>query len=77
MDKEQRERMMFGESIEEMRGAVMFANLNDPNDLIMYAMSILSDAQHILESNPEMARQWINKSKYFMSEANEILRGKE
>ena len=32
----------------------------------LYAIAILSDVQEILNANPEMARQWINKAKYFI-----------
>lgn len=70
----ERQRGMFGETIEEMRSAVMFTDLNDPRDLVSYAAGILSDAQHIMGSDPETARQWINKAKYFMSEATRLLR---
>jgi hypothetical protein len=43
-------------------------------------MSILSDIQHVLETNPygpgtrEVARQWINKAKYFIGEVHGLLR---
>jgi len=34
----------------------------------MYAMSILSDAQHVLaHGDAETARQWMNKAKYVIS----------
>ena len=34
----------------------------------MYAMSILSDAQHVLaHGDTETARQWMNKAKYVIS----------
>lgn len=45
------------------------ADLNDcigPKE--MYAMSILSDAQHVLDhGDSETARQFMNKAKYVMS----------
>jgi hypothetical protein len=35
----------------------------------MYAMSILSDAQHVLaHGDAETARQWMNKAKYVISQ---------
>lgn len=73
--RESREIEMFGETIEEMRSWISpFTDLNDPKELMMYASGVLSDAQQVLERNPEMARQWINKAKYFMREAQELLR---
>jgi hypothetical protein len=39
--------------------------LGDTNGLLMLAMGILSDAQHVMAcGNTEQARQFINKSKY-------------
>lgn len=73
--RESREIEMFGETIEEMRSWISpFTDLNDPKELMLYASGVLSDAQQVLERNPEMARQWINKAKYFMREAQELLR---
>jgi len=34
----------------------------------MLAMSILSDAQLVMGANPELARQYINKAKWVMSQ---------
>lgn len=70
---EQQQIKVYGDTIQGIREAVIFADLNDPADLINYAMGILSDAQHVAVKNPEMANQFINKSKYFMGEANSIL----
>jgi hypothetical protein len=68
---------MYGETVEEMRKAVMFTDLNDPASLVMYAMGILSDAQEeLILGDPERARKYMNKAKYFMSEANYILRSR-
>lgn len=73
--RESREIEMFGETIEEMRSWISpFTDLNDPKELMLYASGVLSDAQQVLERNPELARQWINKAKYFMREAQELLR---
>lgn len=73
---------MFGETIAEMRNAVIFTNLNDPVDVIGYAAAILSDAQETLawsagEKEVEKNRQLINKTKYFLEEAKRLVRGKE
>lgn len=69
---------MYGETVEQMRSAAIFTNLNDPKSLIMYAMSILSDAQTVLEYEEgteaiETNRRYINKAKYFMSEAQKMM----
>jgi len=55
---------MFGETIESM-----IDTKPEFTDNLMYAMSILSDAQEELErNNKETARKFINKAKYFISE---------
>jgi hypothetical protein len=42
--------------------------LGDTNGALMLAMGILSDAQHVMaHGDTEMARQFINKSKYVIS----------
>jgi hypothetical protein len=42
--------------------------LGDTNGLLMLAMGILSDAQHVMAcGDTEQARQFINKSKYVIS----------
>lgn len=69
---------MYGETVEEMRAAPLFTRLDDPLDLTMYAMQIMSDAQEALaRGQAETARQWINKAKYFICEARTIMRQKE
>lgn len=79
-DKKTRERNMFGETIEEMREAASFVDLTDPDELLRYAASILSDAQEATNAHAspflghEVARQFINKAKYFIAEARSILR---
>lgn len=75
----EREIAMYGETVEQMRSAVVFTDLNDPHSLIMYAMSILSDAQTVMNvsyapNKEEKNRQYINKAKYFMSEAQILIR---
>ena len=48
----------------------MLCMMNDPMNFIgghyMLAMSILSDAQHVIAHDPEQARQFINKAKYVL-----------
>jgi uncharacterized protein (DUF111 family) len=49
-------------------------------DRTMYAMSVLSDVQHIIANNVygektnEVARQWMNKAKYAIGEVHGYLR---
>jgi hypothetical protein len=65
---------VFGETIEEMREAAAH-NLGDPVLLISYAQGILSDSQEMAaRGHHEVARQFVNKAKYFLSEANQIIR---
>lgn len=62
-DQEQqaREIQMFGETVEQMVKAKpdIYSNL-------MYVAAILSDAQEV--NNRELARQFINKAKFFIKE---------
>lgn len=56
---------MFGETVKEFNEAF---NSGGDTDKLMYAMSILSDAQEVMAmGQTEVARQFINKSKYFIS----------
>ena len=67
----------FGETIEEMREAAAH-NLGDAVLLIGYAQGILSDSQEMAKrGHHEVAGQFVNKAKYFLSEANQIVRAKE
>jgi hypothetical protein len=52
--------------MDSMMEASMYRSmLGDTNGLLMLAMGILSDAQHVMAcGNTEQARQFINKSKY-------------
>ena len=54
---------MFGLTTEQME-------LEKPEyiDNLMWAMSILSDVQHVMNHNQEQARQWVNKAKFWISE---------
>ena len=56
-----------------MTEAEVLAEKPEFTDPLMYAMSILSDVQHLMKSrtrppseNAETARQWINKAKFWM-----------
>lgn len=77
----QKEIECYGETVEQMRSAVIFTNLKDPKSVLMYAMSILSDAQMVMElanhdnrlEAAEKNRQYINKAKYFISEAQKLV----
>jgi hypothetical protein len=73
--EEERQIHMFGCTVAQMVNEPLFTNMKDPSEVILYAMSILSDTQETLaHGNAEQARQFINKSKYFMSEARDLLR---
>ena len=61
-EKEERQVMMFGETVKDMTESKPEFLSNTE-----YAMSILSDAQEVLSVNPNLARQFINKAKYFIS----------
>jgi hypothetical protein len=63
---------MFGctqKAMDSMVEASLYRSmLGDTNGLLMLAMGILSDAQHVMAcGNTEQARQFINKSKYVIS----------
>jgi len=63
---------MFGCTQKEMdnmvEASLYRSMLGDTNGLLMLAMGILSDAQHVMAcGNTEQARQFINKSKYVIS----------
>lgn len=48
-----------------MENSLHRSMLGDTSGLLMLAMGILSDAQHVMAcGNTEQARQFINKSKY-------------
>jgi hypothetical protein len=67
MDTQDTERKMFGETIAQMTSAKPAYMSNG-----MYAMSILSDVQELLNfvrddrEVQEQCRQYINKAKYFI-----------
>ena len=53
---------MFGEPVDDMIKAKPEFITN-----LMYAVMILSDAQEVLKTNRERARQFINKAKFFIT----------
>jgi hypothetical protein len=60
---------MFGctqKAMDDMIKSCLYRSMiGDTNGVLMLAMSILSDAQHVMAcGNTEQARQFINKSKY-------------
>ena len=69
MDTTSTDVKMFGctqEAMDNMVEASVYRSvLGDTQGLLMLAMGILSDAQHVMAcGNTEQARQFINKSKY-------------
>ncbi len=73
--REQRERAMYGATIEAIKSANSMTIYTDPLSVNLLAMSILSDAQAVLEfeQDAEKARQYINRAKYFMSHVSEMV----
>lgn len=75
-EKMKREVATFGMTIQEMHQNKnsMFTPVEDPNEFLLHAMSILSDVQHMIETDPNRRyggvepRQYINQAKYWMSE---------
>lgn len=71
-----REVEVFGMTIQEMNQNKnsMFTPVEDPNGLLMHAMSILSDVQHMIDTDPNRKyggvepRQYMNQAKYWMSQ---------
>ena len=66
-DKQERERRMFGCTADELRDAIENPPFDQPR--AMLAMSVLSDAQSLIElGNDEGARQAINRGKFIVGE---------
>ena len=63
------QKQAYGTTIEEMENQFESELVDDP---AFYAICILSDAQEVLEHNPETARQFINKAKYFMAKCKKL-----
>ena len=73
---EKQEIEMFGMTLEEVKKSHMFALKGNPDMDLMYAMQILSAAQHVMamdlsSDNNETARQFINKAKFWISNVME------
>ena len=63
MDRvEEREVRMYGMTERE----VIHEPLIRINSVLTYAMGLLSDAQEVMGSHPELARQVMNKAKFWM-----------
>ena len=63
----------FGMTMEEVE--VEFKTALFQTDRIMFAMSILSDAQEaMVRGDVETARQWVNKAKYHMDRVRQALK---
>lgn len=66
--------MTFGMTIQEMHQNKnsMFTPVENPNELLLHAMSMLSDVQEMLDMDPNRKyggvepRQYINQAKYWM-----------
>ncbi len=72
MEKEERERLMFGCTKEDLDTPPMF-----PVSRRMLIMQILSDAQEeIARGNGERARQYINRAKYFLVDSDVVAQPK-
>jgi len=77
MNKKDEERM-FGESIDEIKASIINFKNQDPLELNLYAMSILSDSQELLQRSDinktegETLRQFMNKAKYIISESSSL-----
>lgn len=69
------ETLVYGETIEAMLEAYRYFNsINSVFDLMTYALSIASDAQATLAlGNFNQARQFMNKSKFFILKARDLL----
>jgi hypothetical protein len=86
--KEDQEKQRYGCTLEHLHLLVLFTDRRDPVDLTILAESVLSDAQVLMEDSlrrngdvspecAEIVRQYLNRSKYFSSEARRILREAE
>jgi hypothetical protein len=75
MTPEDRQLLMYGETVEEMHEAAGKRNMGTPNAMLMYAMSIMSDAQELLARGRSAAEvnQLLNKAKHFTDRARQEL----
>jgi len=69
---------MTEQEMEQNRKATYFTDVETVAGYMAYAMSILSDVQHMLETDPSRKyggiepRQYINQAKYWMSRASRL-----
>lgn len=61
------EEQMYGISVDEIRQ--QYGWMLEMTGVEMSAISVLSDAQEVMERNPERARQYINIAKFFLIDA--------
>ena len=77
--QEKRERDCFGCTIQELKDNTFMTDWLDPNSILMLSMSIQSDIQELISmggntdsqyfNRDETIRQYLNRSKYLVSEA--------
>jgi hypothetical protein len=75
--REEWEVKCYGMTAEEIMQDLPSYTKNSDAQLLMYAMGIMSDAQHIMLSHEEDARQFINKAKYLVDKVQSKLHKKE
>jgi len=74
----------FGTTLAKFKENAFITNFKEPGDLIMLSMSIQSDCQELIERLPgdmttgrEQLRQWLNLSKWCITEAGRLMRVRE
>lgn len=74
--REMRECACFGTTLKEFKENSFLTDFEDPASLLMLSMSLQSNCQELIERLPgdettgrETLRQWLNLSKYLVSEA--------
>lgn len=71
--QDERDEAMYGCLRTDLQGAICMEEEMLPeyiNPHYTVAMSLLSDAQHLIEYQPDTARQYINRAKYIMGRWN-------
>lgn len=63
----------FGDTIANMKSHLVSGPFYNERDIQMYAQGIISDAQYIMGSNPEQARQFLNKAKWHFDQVGKTL----
>lgn len=74
--REMRERECYGTTLKEFKDNCFLTNFDDPRSILLLSMSLQSDCQELVERLPgddetgrPALRQWLNLSKYLISEA--------